>query len=185
MVGTAGNLRLDDQLCFALYAATNTITRAYRPLLERIGLTYPQYLVMLVLWQDGELAVHEIAARLALPPHAVSPLLDRLESAGLVVRRREPPDRRVAHVQLTTAGAELEAAAAEAQRTVACRTQLDGPALDGLRDQLQALVRQMVAGASSREPRRRPRRARRPTTSASAASAGQRTQPDPTIGALP
>ena len=185
MVGRPGNLQLDHQLCFALYAATNTVTRAYRPLLERIGLTYPQYLVMLVLWQDGEHAVHEIASRLALPPHAVSPLLDRLEGAGLVVRRREAPDRRVAHVQLTVAGAELEVAAAAAQRVVACRTQLDGPALDELRDQLQALVRQMVAGAQSRQPRRRPRHARRPTTSVSAPSAGQRTQPDPTIGNLP
>jgi len=67
MVSRPTNLRLDDQLCFALYAATNTVTRAYRPLLEQIGLTYPQYLVMLVLWQDGEHAVHEIASRLALP----------------------------------------------------------------------------------------------------------------------
>ena len=186
-MGRPSNLRLDDQLCFALYAAMNTVTRAYRPLLERIGLTYPQYLVMLVLWQDGEHAVHEIATRLALPPHAVSPLLDRLESAGLVVRRREAPDRRVVQVQLTAAGLELETAAAAAQRTVACRTQLDGPTLDGLRDQLQALARRMDAdhGVPSREHRRRPRHERRPTTFASAPSAGQRTQPDPTIGALP
>lgn len=185
MVARPGNLRLDDQLCFALYAATNTVTRAYRPLLERIGLTYPQYLVMLVLWQDGEHAVHEIASRLALPPHAVSPLLDRLESAGLIVRRRAAPDRRIAHVQLTAAGAELETAAAAAQRTVVCRTQLDGQALEDLRDQLQALVGRMAAAVAVREPRRRPRHLRRPTTSASAPSAGQRTQPDPTIGALP
>ena len=185
MVARPSNLRLDDQLCFALYAATNAVTRAYRPLLERIGLTYPQYLVMLVLWQDGEHAVHEIASRLALPPHAVSPLLDRLESAGLIVRRRAAPDRRIAHVQLTAAGAELETAAAAAQRTVVCRTQLDGPALDDLRDQLQALVGRMAAAVPVRVPRRRPRHLRRPTTSASAPSAGQRTQPDPTIGALP
>lgn len=62
------NLRLDDQLCFALYAATNAVVRADRTLLERIGLTYPQCLVLLLLWQDGEHAVHELAARLALPP---------------------------------------------------------------------------------------------------------------------
>lgn len=185
MVGRPSNLQLDDQLCFALYAATNTMTRAYRPLLERIGLTYPQYLVMLVLWQDEEHAVHEIASRLALPPHAVSPLLDRLEDAGLVARRRAAPDRRVVHVELTSAGAELAAAAAAAQRTVTCRTQLDGSALDELRAQLQGLVRRMAAAVPSREPQRRPRRIRRPTTSESAPSAGQRTQPDPTIGALP
>ncbi len=180
-MGRPSNLQLDEQLCFALYAATNAVTRSYRPLLERLGLTYPQYLVMMVLWQDGEHAVHEIAARLALPPHAISPLLDRLEGAGLVVRRRAAPDRRVAHVQLTAAGAELEAAAAEAQRGVVCQTQLDGPALAALRDQLHALARRLDTGA----PRRRARRLRRPTTSASALPAGQRTHPDPTIGALP
>lgn len=138
------NLRLDDQLCFALYAATNAVVRAYRPLLERIGLTYSQYLVMLVLWQDGEHAVHEIAARLALPGHAVSPLVHRLEHAGLVSLRRVPPDRRVVHVQLTTAGADLEAAAARAQHTVACRTLLAPRALSALRDELHALVDQMT-----------------------------------------
>ena len=185
-MGRPSNLRLDDQLCFALYAAMNTVTTAYRPLLERVGLTYQQYLVMLVLWQDGPHAVHEIATRLALPPHAVSPHVDSLECAGLVVRRREAPDRRVVHIQLTAAGLELETAAAAAQRTVACRTQLDGPTLDGLREQLP-LVRRMDADhdVPSREPRRRPRHNRRPTTFAPVPSAGQRTQPDLTIGALP
>ncbi|MGI8722855.1 MAG: MarR family winged helix-turn-helix transcriptional regulator [Geodermatophilaceae bacterium] len=124
------NLRLDDQLCFALYAATNAVVRAYRPLLHHIGLNYPQYLVILVLWQDGEQAVHQIAARGALPAHALSPLVHRLQRAGLVRLRREPPDRRVVHVQLTAAGEALHAAAAEAQRTVACQTRLPPRGLD-------------------------------------------------------
>lgn len=160
------NLRLDDQLCFALYAATNTVTRAYRPLLEQIGLTYPQYLVMLVLWQDGEHAVHEIASRLALPAHAVSPVVDRLELAGLVVRRREAPDRRVVHVHLTAAGAELESAASRAQRTVACRTLLGPAGMDDLREQLHDLVRRMDAGLGvpSRDRRSQREDARRQTS---------------------
>ncbi|MEJ7702447.1 MAG: MarR family winged helix-turn-helix transcriptional regulator [Geodermatophilaceae bacterium] len=152
-MGRPTNLRLDDQLCFALYAATNAVTRAYRPLLEQIGLTYPQYLVMLVLWQDGGHAVKEIAARLALPAHAVSPMIERLESAGLVVRRRAATDRRVVHVQLTAAGVDLEAAAARAQATVACRTQLGPLALDDLRDELHDLVERMGTGVP---PRTRP-----------------------------
>lgn len=87
-MGGTTNLHLDDQLCFALYAATNTVTRAYRPLLERIALTYPQYLVMLTLWQHGELSVGEIAGRLAaqrsvacdtgLTPEALAELREQL-----------------------------------------------------------------------------------------------------------
>jgi len=137
------NLRLDDQLCFALYAATNAVTRAYRPVLERVGLTYPQYLVMLVLWEDGDRTVSEIAARLALPPNALSPLLERLEDAGLVLRRRELPDRRVVHVGLTAAGAGLEAAASLAQQSVVCQTKLSPAALSDLRAELHDLVARM------------------------------------------
>ncbi|MBA3524209.1 MAG: winged helix-turn-helix transcriptional regulator, partial [Geodermatophilaceae bacterium] len=154
--------------CFALYAATNAVTRAYRPLLERIGLTYPQYLVMLVLWQDGGRAVHEIASRLSLPPHAVSPMLDRLEAAGFLVRNRRSPDRRVVHVALTDAGAALETAASAAQHDVVCRTELDRGALDGLREQLHDLVDRMEDPTRPARPaRNRPRhRAAPPPTSA-------------------
>jgi len=178
------NLRLDDQLCFALYAATNTVIRAYRPLLERIGLTYPQYLVMLVLWQDGEHAVHEIASRLALPPHAISPLLARLDGAGLVVRRREAPDHRVVHVHLTAAGAELQAAASQAQRTVVCRTRLGPNAMDDLRAELHDLVRQMDAdlGLPSRDRRRRQPEPARHKASAAAGWVEAKTTSEPTQG---
>ena len=147
MMSRPTNLRLDDQLCFALYAATNTVTRAYRPLLEKIGLTYPQYLVMMVLWQDAELAVHEIAARLKLAPHAVSPLIGRLERAGLVVRQRAAPDRRVVQVHLTGAGADLESAAAEAQHSVVCQTELSSPELADLRAALHQLIAAMDVDA--------------------------------------
>ena len=79
-------LRLDDQLCFALYSATNAVVRRYRPLLAELGITYPQYLLLLVLWQDGPCTVGGLGDRLSLPPHGLSPLLDRLEQAGLVQR---------------------------------------------------------------------------------------------------
>ena len=178
------NLRLDDQLCFALYAAANTVTRAYRPLLEQIGLTYPQYLVMLVLWQNGERAVNEIASRLALAPHAISPLVDRLAGAGLVVRRREAPDRRVVHVHLTAAGADLETAASEAQQSVVGRTQLTAPAMGDLRDELHDLVRLMGVGPGvlSRNRRRRRGEDVRPKTSGSARWAGPKLIPITTEG---
>ena len=132
-------LRLDDQLCFALYAATNAITRRYRPLLGELGLTYPQYLVMLVLWQDGPSSVGGLAGRLELEPHAVSPLLRRLERAGLLERRRAT-DRRRSIVSLTARGRALERDAARAQAAVACATGLEPDDLDRLRDRLRELA---------------------------------------------
>ncbi|MET7441478.1 MarR family transcriptional regulator, partial [Streptomyces sp. NPDC005568] len=90
----AGSLLLDDQLCFALYAAQRALTAAYRPLLEDLGLTYPQYLVMLVLWERGETTVKDLAGALRLDYGTVSPLLKRLESAGLLRRERSARDER-------------------------------------------------------------------------------------------
>ena len=138
-----GRLTLEDQLCFALYAATNAVTRAYRPRLQQIGLTYPQYLVLLALWQDGPAPASRIAGRLRLAPNAMTPLLDRLEHVALIRRDRDPDDRRVVVVSLTPTGAALEAAAARAQRAVVCDTQLGSAALAALRDELIALVRRM------------------------------------------
>ena len=122
-------LRLDDQLCFALYAATNAITRAYRPLLRELGITYPQYLTLMALWQHGDATVGELARRLDLPAHALTPLLQRLEQAGLVLRRRSALDTRVVRVELTPDGVELETAASVVQRTVECSTGLSPHAL--------------------------------------------------------
>ena len=142
-MSTSTNLRLDDQLCFALYAATNAVTRAYRPLLEAIGLTYPQYLVMLVLWEADERPVHEIASHLELAPHAISPLLRRLEAAQLVKRSQDGADRRVVTVSLTSKGVDLEASASRAQFDVVDQTRLCGAELGGLRDKLRDLVSRM------------------------------------------
>jgi DNA-binding MarR family transcriptional regulator len=136
-------LKLDDQLCFALYAATNAVTGAYRPLLGELGLTYPQYLVLMVLWDRGEMPVTELARHLQMPVDAVSPLVRRLERAGLVDRWRSSSDRRVVTVSLTDTGADLHDSASEAQASVVCRTGLEPDSLDELRDTLHALVRRM------------------------------------------
>jgi len=138
---TAG--RLADQLCFALYAATNAVTRSYRPLLKEIGLTYSQYLVLLVLWEHRTRRLGEIADELCLATHAVSPIVDRLEEAGLVRRKNDVEDARVVHVELTSAGSALEAKAAGVQESVRCSTQLDPDEVIRLRTDLHRLLQQM------------------------------------------
>jgi DNA-binding MarR family transcriptional regulator len=137
--------RLDDQLCFALYSATNAVTRVYRPLLSEIGLTYSQYLVMLILWEQRSQQMGEIADRLRLATHAVSPIVDRLADAGLVNRIRDSSDGRVVHVRLTRSGSDLQAAAARIQDQVRVRTFLDDDEIVRVRDQLIAMVDRMGA----------------------------------------
>ena len=102
-------LDLDAQLCFPLYAATRAVTRAYGPLLRDFGLTYPQYLTMLALWDGGDpMSVSELGARLRLDSGTLTPLLKRLEHAGLVTRRRDSDDERRVLVAVTTAGWDLQ-----------------------------------------------------------------------------
>jgi DNA-binding MarR family transcriptional regulator len=102
-------LDLDAQLCFPLYAAARAVTRAYGPLLRDFGLTYPQYLTLLALWDDGEpMSVGELGSRLRLDSGTLTPVLKRLEQAGLVTRRRDSDDERRVLVALTTAGEDLE-----------------------------------------------------------------------------
>ena len=141
---SARQLRLDDQLCFALYAATNAVTRTYRPLLAKIGITYPQYLVMLVLWQHGPNSVGDVGKRLHLAASAITPLVDQLERAGMVARARGTADRRVVQVRLTDKGRELERSAALAQHEVACRTGLEDDEFNAMRESLHALVDRMA-----------------------------------------
>ncbi|MFF7985345.1 MarR family winged helix-turn-helix transcriptional regulator [Streptomyces sp. NPDC007901] len=104
---TEGSLLLDDQLCFALYAASRAVTARYRPLLDELGLTYPQYLVMLVLWDQDSVSVRELGAALQLESSTLSPLLKRLEAGGLVSRERRPDDERSVAIRLTEEGARL------------------------------------------------------------------------------
>ncbi|MFH8805385.1 MarR family winged helix-turn-helix transcriptional regulator [Streptomyces sp. NPDC017936] len=105
---------LDDQLCFALYAASRAVTARYRPLLDELGLTYPQYLVMLVLWDQDSISVRDLGAALQLESSTLSPLLKRLEASGLLRRERRPDDERSVAIRLTDAGARLR----ERARTV-------------------------------------------------------------------
>jgi DNA-binding MarR family transcriptional regulator len=109
-----GSLLLDDQLCFALYAASRSVTARYRPLLEELGLTYPQYLVMLVLWEQGSVSVRELGAALQLESSTLSPLLKRLEAGNLIRRERRADDERSVAITLTEAGTSLR----ERARTV-------------------------------------------------------------------
>mgnify|MGYP002139117829 CR=1 FL=1 len=105
-------LQLDRQLCFALYAASLAMTRLYKPLLEPLGLTYPQYLVMLVLWEGDGVTVSQLGERLALDSGTLTPLLKRLEAAGLVQRLRDAADERRVLLQLTAMGRALKTRAA-------------------------------------------------------------------------
>ncbi|WP_048441710.1 MarR family winged helix-turn-helix transcriptional regulator [Caenimonas sp. SL110] len=100
-------LLLDNQLCFALYSASLAMTKLYKPLLDELGLTYPQYLAMLVLWEDDGLMVSELGQRLSLDSGTLTPLLKRLESAGLIARIRDVQDERRVHITLTAAGRKL------------------------------------------------------------------------------
>lgn len=134
------SLLLDQQLCFALYSASNHIIRAYRGPLAEIGLTYPQYLAMLVLWQHGEQSVKGLSDRLLLDSSTLTPLLKRLELAGLVNRQRHPGDERVVRVSLTPQGKALRARAAKIQRQVAQRTRLSNQVFIQLRAQLNELT---------------------------------------------
>uniref|UniRef100_A0AAU3GWB7 MarR family transcriptional regulator n=1 Tax=Streptomyces sp. NBC_01401 TaxID=2903854 RepID=A0AAU3GWB7_9ACTN len=102
-----GSLQLQDQLCFALYAASRAVTARYRPLLDELGLTYPQYLVMLVLWERADVSVRELGGALQLESSTLSPLLKRLEANGLVRRERRADDERSVSVRLTEAGTGL------------------------------------------------------------------------------
>ena len=140
-------LKLDDQLCFALYAATNAVTRTYRPMLAALELTYPQYLVMLALWQHGAAPVSDLAMRLRVGASGITPLVDQLVKSGLVTRARSRVDRRLVAVLLTPAGVRLEEAAAEVQREVVCRTGLTDDAMAALRGELHDLVDRIATSA--------------------------------------
>ena len=133
-------LALDRQVCFALAVASRTVISLYRPLLEPMGLTHPQYLVMLALWEDEPLRVSELADRLSLEPATLSPLLKRLESAGLVTRRRDPADERAVAVGLTPAGRRLRARAEQIPPAVMARLGIGLTELEELRDRLTTVI---------------------------------------------
>jgi DNA-binding MarR family transcriptional regulator len=134
------NQELDKQVCFALYAASRAVTARYRPILDRFGLTYPQYVALLVLWERGETTVKDLGAALMLDSGTLSPLLKRLEAAGLVRRQRNAGDERSVLVSLTKAGAALQKDAASVPAELASATGMSPTQLKSLRETLAALT---------------------------------------------
>ncbi|MCV0439206.1 MAG: MarR family transcriptional regulator [Hydrogenophaga sp.] len=132
-------LRLDHQLCFALYSASLAMTKLYKPLLDEIGLTYPQYLAMLALWERDGATVSELGERLHLDSGTLTPLLKRLEAAGLVTRLRDVQDERRVLIRLTAAGRRLKTRAARIPGCVLQATQCGVSEALALTQQVQAL----------------------------------------------
>ncbi|MFJ4369988.1 MarR family winged helix-turn-helix transcriptional regulator [Streptomyces chartreusis] len=144
-----GSLRLDDQLCFALYAASRAVTARYRPLLDELGLTYPQYLVMLVLWERDSISVRDLGTSLQLESSTLSPLLKRLETGGLLHRERRRDDERSVAIRLTEAGAELHDRATTVPLAI-------GDAM-GLTPEQDALAKQLLRLITTNVTEDRPR----------------------------
>ncbi|MET0367902.1 MAG: MarR family transcriptional regulator [Methylobacterium sp.] len=141
----AESLRLDNQLCYALYAAAHRMTKSYRPLLERLGLTYPQYLVLLVLWEQDGVTVSEIGRRLRLDSGTLTPVLKRLESAGFLRRTRRQSDEREVEIGLTDQGRELRVEAATVRETVMCQLEMSEPEIRNLRRDLNLVIDRLGA----------------------------------------
>lgn len=135
--GSCEELLLDNQLCFALYSTSLMMTKVYKPLLQALNLTYPQYLAMLVLWEQEGLTVSEISARLLTDPGSLTPLLKRLEGEGLISRTRSKEDERVVVLRLTDQGKALHE---KARRIPHCILAASGISLD----QLQALQKDLL-----------------------------------------
>ncbi|MET0297279.1 MAG: MarR family transcriptional regulator [Microbacterium sp.] len=131
-------LRLENQLCFAVVTAARNIVSVYRPVLEPLGLTHPQYLVMLALWEDSPRSLGELADELAMEPATLSPIVKRLESQGRVSRRRRVDDERVLDIELTGEGRDLRSRALDVPAQIMRRTGMDADEVGRLRD---ALVR--------------------------------------------
>ena len=138
-------LLLDNQLCFALYSTSLAMTRVYKPLLGEIGLTYPQYLAMLVLWEKDGLTVSALGERLYLDSGTLTPLLKRLESSGLISRVRDVEDERRVHITLTAAGRKLKGRAAKIPGCILGASQCSIADLHALTQQMQSLRGRLLA----------------------------------------
>ena len=134
-------LSLDEMICFAIHSASRAITKAYRPALDALGLTYTQYVTLLVLWERDGLTLGDLGQRLRLDSGTLTPLLKRLERDGLVTRQRDPNDERRLRVHLTTRGEDLRASAREVQDQLACKLAPLGVGdITELRERVVALV---------------------------------------------
>ncbi len=137
-------LALDRQLCFALYSASLAMTKAYKPLLAPLGLTYPRYLVMLALWQADGSTVSALGDRLRLDSGTLTPLLKRLQQQGLLLRQRDALDERRVRVQLSSAGLALKGRALAVPQAIACAAACDLQQLAALTEQLRSLRDQLT-----------------------------------------
>ena len=145
-------LQLDHQLCFALYSASLAMTKVYKPLLAELGLTYPQYLVLLVLWQCDDLLVSELGERLFLDSGTLTPLLKRMEAAGWLCRQRSATDERRVHIRLTPEGQDLKARAAPIPACLMQAMACSLPELQTLTHQVQQLRDRLQATAPRGTP---------------------------------
>jgi DNA-binding MarR family transcriptional regulator len=136
----APSVVLDDQLCFALYAASRAVTARYRPMLDELGLTYPQYLVMMLLWEEDHQTVGQLGAKLALDSGTLSPLLKRLTAAGLVTRHRRVEDERSVAIALTDAGRGLKERAYAISEQMIGAIAFDTTEFDDLKGRLRLLT---------------------------------------------
>jgi MarR family transcriptional regulator, organic hydroperoxide resistance regulator len=147
--GILPQLQLDNQLCFLFHRIARDLTAAYRPLLGELGLTYPQYLVMLVLWETDGLRVGQLGERLCLDSGTLSPLLRRLEHAGYVQRTRDPDDERRVTIHLTEQGRALRAQAARVPGALASQVVDDAAHYESLRTQLRDLAERLEVARPS------------------------------------
>lgn len=146
-IETSALLKLDNQLCFSLYSTQLAMNKVYRKLLKPLQLTYPQYLVMLVLWEQDRQTVSDIGGRLSLDSATLTPLLKRLEGAGLVSRRRDPADERQVVIGLTDAGHALRDRAADIPTQVGCAVACSLEEVRALRQQLDQLRSHLAVAA--------------------------------------
>jgi DNA-binding MarR family transcriptional regulator len=133
-------LALDRQVCFALAVASRSVIALYRPLLDPMGLTHPQYLVMLALWEESPLSVKQLSGLLQLDPGTLSPLLKRLESAGYLTRQRDPRDERSLAVRLTSSGQDLRNEALKIPPAIIDRLGMTLPELEDLHKNLTRVI---------------------------------------------
>ena len=135
------NLKLEDQICFRLYVASREIIKKYKPILEEHNLTYTQYLTMLVLWEERKISVKKIGERLHLDSGTLTPLLEKIEQMGLIIKYRDPNDDRVVIVELTDKGADLQDKVKDVPKEISCSVGLSKEKLVELKKDLDELIK--------------------------------------------
>ncbi|MBU3210392.1 MarR family winged helix-turn-helix transcriptional regulator [Clostridium algidicarnis] len=138
-------LNLDNQLCFSIYACSKEIIRLYRPFLEKLGLTYTQYIALLALWEKDKVTVKELGNRLYLDSGTLTPLLKKMEENGLLLRERQKDDERKVLITLTKSGIDLRQKALEIPKSILCSTNLDKEKSIELREDIKSLLKHIYA----------------------------------------